>query len=386
MVGASRAIRLASPAASRSPGKAVVSQISRKATIEFWRPEAMPPFSFDRFTAFTASSSLDRWSDADLLALFLQRRGASSEDAFAELVERYGPLVLRVCRSIVGDEHQAQDAFQATFLVLARKGRGLWVRDSLGPWLHGVARRMASDVRKSMVRRRTFERRVCADAKPAAAIDESGDIDERAAVIQEEICRRPELYRSPVVLCDMQGQTHQEAALRLGCPVGTVKSRQSRGREQLRRRLTRRGIALSSVVLASLLEEKRAIAKITPRLVRATASAASLFESGLPVRSFCIPWPRAEVLARAESAAAAIPSSRRVSPCRLFLAASALAAVVLVAEPASRAWLGGRATARSLPNGSIASLRWTRSYGGSAAKPMEKGKRLAMQGQLVPRT
>ena len=316
--------------------------------------------------------SLKHWRDADLLALFLQRRGPRSEDAFAELVERHGPLVLRACRSIVGDEHEAQDAFQATFLVLARKGRGLWVRDSLAPWLHGVACRMASDARKSAARRRTFERKMAAMGKPSAVIAGPGEVDEVAAVVQEEICRLPALHRSAVILCDMQGLTHQEAALLLSCPAGTIKSRQSRAREQLRKRLARRGFALSSLMLGLLLAEKRALAGISPVVVRATASAASHFESGLPGNSFGLPVPPANLLARAESAAAAIASQRLVSSGRLFLAASAVAVIVFLAEPASRAWFGGRSKTKPLPRGSIASLRWERPDNGSMAQPLAR--------------
>ena len=212
--------------------------------------------SFDSIAESSRESSIEHRPDADLLALFLQRRGPRSEDAFAELMERHGPLVLRPCRSIVGDEHDAQDAFQATFLVLARKARGLWVRDSLAPWLHGVACRLASDLRKSAARRRKFERRMAAMGKPSAVIEEPGEVDELAAAIQEEIRRLPELHRSAVILCDMQGRTHQEVAHLLDCPVGTIKSRQSRRREQLRKRLARRGFALSSVMIGLLLAEE----------------------------------------------------------------------------------------------------------------------------------
>ncbi|MDR3635640.1 MAG: RNA polymerase sigma factor [Isosphaeraceae bacterium] len=321
----------------------------------------------------SVGSSLEHWPDADLLALFLQRRGPASEDAFAELVERYGPLVLRACRSIVGDEHEAQDAFQATFLVLARKGRGLWVRDSLAPWLHGVACRVASDARKSAARRRTFERRMAALGKPAAVIEERGDVDEVAAVLQEEICRLPELHRSAVVLCDLQGRTHQEAALLLHCPVGTIKSRQSRAREELRKRLARRGFAVSSLMLGLLLVEKRALASVAPGVVRATASMAVQFESGLPGRSSdLLGAPSANLLARAESASAAIASPRRVSPARLFLAASAVAAAALLAEPASQAWFGGRSKPSPLPRGSIAALRWGQSSRGPVTQPLAR--------------
>jgi len=316
-------------------------------------------------------SSLEHWRDADLLTLFLQRRGARSEDAFAELVQRYGPLVLRACRSIVEDEHEAQDAFQATFLVLARKGRGLWVRDSLAPWLHGVACRVAGDARKSAVRRRTFERRLIALGAPLAAVEEPGDVDELAAVLQEEIRRLPEHHRLAVVLCDLQGRSHQEVAGLLSCPVGTVKSRQSRAREQLRKRLARRGFALSSLVLGLLLSDKRALAGITPAVIRATAGAAIRFELGLPGGSSGLAAaPSANLLARAESAAAAVASPRRVSRAGLFLAASAVAAASLVAEPLARAWFAAQSTAKPLPRGSIASLRWARSDTGSATQPL----------------
>jgi RNA polymerase sigma factor (sigma-70 family) len=152
--------------------------------------------------------------------------------------------------------------------VLARKSHDLWVRDSLAPWLHGVARRIASDARKSATRRQIFERRIASIGKSVAVIEKPDDVDELTAVIQEEIHRLPEAHRSEVILCDLQGQTHQEAALVLGCPVGTVKSRQSRAREQLRRRLTRRGIAISSLILESLLDKKRTTTAVAPCAVR----------------------------------------------------------------------------------------------------------------------
>jgi RNA polymerase sigma factor (sigma-70 family) len=334
------------------------------------RPDAEPP----------CGSSLEHRSDADLLALFLQRRGPRSEDAFAELVDRHGPLVLRACRSVVGDEHDAQDAFQATFLVLARKARGLWVRDSLAPWLHGVACRMARDVRKSAARRRTFERRLAAMSEPSAVLEEPGAVDELAAAVQEEIGRLPEVHRSAVVLCDMEGRTHQEAALLLRCPVGTIKSRQSRAREELRKRLARRGFALSSVMLGLLLAERRTLAGVAPGVVRATARAAAHFESGLAGRapgladgSVGFPASTANLFARAESACAAIASPRRVPVGRLFIGALAvMVAVAFLAPPAVQAWFGGRSKPESLPRGSIASLRWERPQTASTSQPSSK--------------
>ncbi len=178
-------------------------------------------------------------TDGQLLERFATGRGEGGELAFAALVERHGPMVLRVARGVLGDPHEAQDAFQATFLVLVAKGRRLWVRDSLAPWLHQVAYRTASCQRANLARRRRLERR----ASPGEAATGPTPVDDRARVLLEEVERLPERYRAAVVLCDLEGRTHEQAARSLGWPVGTVKSRQSRGRQKLRDRLTRRGVA-----------------------------------------------------------------------------------------------------------------------------------------------
>jgi RND family efflux transporter MFP subunit len=177
-------------------------------------------------------------TDGQLLERFATDRGEAAEQAFAALVERHGSMVLRVCRGVLVDPHDTQDAFQATFLVLVRRARTLWVRDSLGPWLHQVAFRTASDARKSAARRRRHERSA---AKSAEETHPSVE-DELGQVLHEEIERLPERFRAPVVLCDLEGRTHEQAARHLGWPIGTLKSRQSRGRERLRQRLIRRGL------------------------------------------------------------------------------------------------------------------------------------------------
>ena len=161
--------------------------------------------------------------------------------AFAALVERHGPMVLRVCRHSA-DPNDVEDAFQATFLILVKKARSLWVRESLGPWLHRVAHRVATRARFSAARLREHERRTAA-TRPTL-VCERGDWDELLSLLHEEIDRLPERYRVPVVLCDLQGLTHEKAARHLGWPVGTVKSRLARGRELLRGRLSRRGLGL----------------------------------------------------------------------------------------------------------------------------------------------
>ncbi len=217
-------------------------------------------------------------TDGQLLERFATDRDDAAELAFAALVERHGPMVRRVCRGVLADPHDTQDAFQATFLVLVRKARALWVRDSLGPWLHQVAYRTASCARSSAARRRRHERGA---ARPeAAGLVEPADELER--LLHQEIDRLPERYRAPVVLCDLEGHTHEQAARDLGWPVGTVKSRLSRGRERLRGRLLRRGLTPDAGLIASALRPDGPLAPISSAIVDTTVVAATRF---LTVRS-----------------------------------------------------------------------------------------------------
>jgi RNA polymerase sigma factor (sigma-70 family) len=181
-------------------------------------------------------------SDGQLLERFATRGGEAAELAFAALVERHGAMVLRVCRHALGDPNDAQDAFQATFLILIEKARSLWVRDSIGPWLHRVAHRVAIRARTSAARRHAHERRAAA-LRPARVSDQTDAVD-LTALLHAEIDRLPERLRLPAVLCDVQGLTHEQAARHLGWPIGTVKSRLAKGRELLRSRLSRRGTGL----------------------------------------------------------------------------------------------------------------------------------------------
>lgn len=190
-------------------------------------------------------------TDGQLMERFATGRGEAAELAFGVLVERHGALVLHACRSILIDEHDAQDAFQATFLVLVRKARSLWVRDSLGPWLHQVACRAARGARSARHRRRFHEQRAVELAPPRSASDM--DASDFAGALHEEIGRMPERYRAAIVLCELEGYTHEQAARHLGCAVGTIKSRLARGREQLGDRLRRRGLSPSSCVSATAL-------------------------------------------------------------------------------------------------------------------------------------
>ncbi len=180
-------------------------------------------------------------TDGQLLEQFACRGGEAAEVAFAALVERHGPMVLSACLGIVGNDHDAQDAFQATFFILARKSSTLWVRESLGPWLHRVACRAAVRVKVASSRRRATERHL-AEMAGSRAGSGSGISDDIVQALHEAVDRLPDHYRRPVVLCDLEGHSYEEAARQLGCPVGTVRSRLARGRERLRGRLVRRGL------------------------------------------------------------------------------------------------------------------------------------------------
>jgi RNA polymerase sigma factor (sigma-70 family) len=189
-------------------------------------------------------------SDAVLLARWREQR---DEAAFAELVARHGPMVLGVCRRVLGDEHTAEDAFQATFLVLARKAANVRRPESLPSFLFGVALRLARKSRDTL-RRRMVETR--ADA-PEPADGHPHPLDaltgrELLALLDAEVARLPEVYRLPLLFCVMQGRTVEEAAAMLGWSAGSLRGRLARGRQRLRERLTRRGLAVSVGALALL--------------------------------------------------------------------------------------------------------------------------------------
>lgn len=189
-------------------------------------------------------------TDGQLLERFLAGPGEASELAFAVLVERHGVMVRRACRAVLRDEHEAEDASQAAFLVLARKAAALRVRGSIGPWLHRVAWRTASGLRATAARRRRHELQLVGrDADPVVEPAVATDLD-RDAAIHEELARLPEKYRAALVLCDLEGRTHSETARILDWPVGTVKSRQARGRRMIRDRLARRGVGLAVAAAA----------------------------------------------------------------------------------------------------------------------------------------
>lgn len=203
--------------------------------------------------------------DAELLRRFA---GGRDGDAFAELVTRHGPMVLGVCRRILADTHAAEDAFQTTFLALARQARRFRRPTALPAWLHGVAIRTANRARGRRSRRKLIE----TTPRPARATpDPLDEISGREllAVIDHELARLPETYRLPLLLCGVEGLARDEAALRLGWSVGTLRGRLERGRELLRKRLTSRGLTVPAVLAFALTADA-----MPPTLVSATTRAA----------------------------------------------------------------------------------------------------------------
>src|SRR5262245_23555449 len=195
-----------------------------------------------------AARDAESTPDCGLLERFV---ADGDEAAFEALVRRHGPMVLGVCRRVLRHSEDTEDAFQAAFLVLARRAAAVRKADSLGSWLHGVAYRVAANLRRDLARRRAREA-VVADPPESAAAAEVSWQDVRVA-LDEELARLPERFQAPLVLCYLEGKTRDEAAHELGWSVGQLRGRLERGRELLRNRLTRRGLALSAALLGAAL-------------------------------------------------------------------------------------------------------------------------------------
>jgi RNA polymerase sigma factor (sigma-70 family) len=195
------------------------------------------------------SGTLTGMSDAQLVGRFAEARDSTAELAFRELINRHGSMVMGVCRQILRHPHDADDAFQATFLVLVRKAGSIRVRESLAPWLYGVAFRTAQRARAIAARYRSAA--VEQLEEPMESAGNHGCHFDLRPLLHEELNRLPGKYREPIVLCHLEGKTHEEAARLLHWPVGTVSGRLSRGRELLRSRLKRRGMEVSPAVLSA---------------------------------------------------------------------------------------------------------------------------------------
>jgi RNA polymerase sigma factor (sigma-70 family) len=214
-------------------------------------------------------------SDGLLLGLFVEQR---DEAAFEALVRRHGAMVWGVCRRMLLNCHDAEDAFQATFLVLVRKARSVVPREIVGNWLYGVAYNTAAKARAVANKRRTRERQVPVMPDPEAVTQDLWlDLQ---PILDQELSRLPDPYRIPVILCDLEGKTRKEAARQLGWPEGTLSSRLSKARVLLAKRLARHGLTVSGGALAVALAQGSASAGYSAALVISTLKASSLLAAG----------------------------------------------------------------------------------------------------------
>jgi RNA polymerase sigma factor (sigma-70 family) len=201
-------------------------------------------------------------SDGDLLRSYLRNH---AEEPFRLLVERHGGMVLGVCRHRLGDAHAAEDAFQATFLLLAHRANSIRRPESVAAWLHRTAIRICAKVQRAEKRRRSREVTLTTDAAREESYTTSGSTSDVLIALEEEVERLPERYRTPLLLCYWQGMTQAEAARCLGCSEGSIKARLERGRKQLAKRLTQRGLAPRAILIAPL-----AGSKVPPELLTRT--------------------------------------------------------------------------------------------------------------------
>ncbi len=212
--------------------------------------------------------------DGHLLERFIRER---DEPAFAELVRRHGPMVLGVCRRVLDNPHDAEDCFQAAFMVLVRKAESIRPSSMVGNWLYGVAYRTALEARKLAARRRIIEKKKFAEPRPEEASSASAWQELRPA-LDRELSRLPDKYRVVLVACDLEGKTRRDVAQELGLPEGTVASRLARARRMLAKRLTRYA-SISAGALGTLLSAESA-APVPPALVASTAKAAVQLAAG----------------------------------------------------------------------------------------------------------
>jgi RNA polymerase sigma factor (sigma-70 family) len=296
--------------------------------------------------------------DGQLLARFAAHRDDLAEIAFAALVHRHGRMVLRVCQQVLGDPHAAEDAFQVTFLILARKAGSIGRPELLGHWLHGVALRTAREARMREARRRRRECGKIDKDPPEPLTDCRPELTlicrEELEALHEAVASLPERYRVPLVLCELEGLSYHDAALRMGCPVGTVGVRLSRARERLRDQLIRRGVAPSAALLAALLGADTSLAGVSATLVETTVQGAMALAAGKAVTSGVV---SATVVALAEAVQRTMALARLKIAVALVLAGGAAVTVGLVGPRAQLELPDGSEPGRSqaAPGAPIAS-------------------------------
>jgi RNA polymerase sigma factor (sigma-70 family) len=315
--------------------------------------KGQPGSALRQLRGLFAAGTATGLTDSELLERYAAKRAESADAAiaadmaFAALVDRHGPMVWGVCHRVLGDAHEAEDAFQAAFLILVRKARSVRVDGSLGRWLYGVAHRVALRARFQAERRRSGIGRV----PPTSSGDPVAEVELRDLrnVVGEELDRLPAKYRCPVELCHLQGMTYEQAARQLNWPVATVKGRLTKGRLKLRQRLAQRGLSAGAVAVGmatALTAEARAVVPI--ELVQSTARAGTVCATG-------------NIAAAVTDLTEGVLTMMMWEKLRL-VALGALVAVGMTAQ----------ALSQQAPNSGILAARLPQSVGQKAEKPNEK--------------
>jgi len=297
---------------------------------------------------------MDR-ADGQLLTQFVTER---SESAFEELVGRHGPMVFGACKRMLNDPHDAEDAFQATFLVLARNAAKLRRSDSVASWLHGVALRVGLNAKRQAATRREHEK----EARDMIRTESETTWRDLGPVLDEELGRLPERLRAPVVLCYLEDKSTEEAAKELGWSHGTLRGRLAKARDTLRGRLSRRGIAIGAALLASLISKNATAATVPPLCIASTVQAAvtvsaagALASAGLSAKATALAeaalkamaWAKVKVAACVVAAGAVVGGGAVVVAREAFIPAEN--ATVAEAEVESPRATAARGRARPSP-------------------------------------
>jgi RNA polymerase sigma-70 factor (ECF subfamily) len=291
--------------------------------------------------------------DAKLLERFIAHR---DEEAFELLVRRHGPMVLGVCKRVLGNATDAEDAFQATFLVLVRKATSIRPRSRVGNWLHGVAHKTALKA-NAMNRTRRAKEREAGEARGGKGADDTRE--PLLEVLDAELNALPEIYQAPIVLCDLEGLSYREAAGRLGCPPGTLSGRLTRARALLARRLALRGASVSTAVLPGLLA-REVLVGVPPSLLDQTVRASLVVAGG---KAFTEAVVSAKVVSLSEGVLKMLLLSRLKVVTAGFL--------LLVAVVAAGWTCAGNVPGDQVPPGATAGPRAPASKGRATIRPGE---------------